>query len=122
MAWKSPIERGKHRINEKEFFRLISEQCNYIDERSVREMYMGLVRVVTQELRRKNYARLPHLGDFGFIEQKSRPAWLGKMHVRIGPRMILKFYICEKIRRYFSAKQGPHSIDPSGMGNSLHRW
>ena len=122
MPWTPPIERKKHRINEKEFFRLIAEQANYLDERLVREMYFGLVRVVTQELRSKNYARLPHLGDFGFIEQKSRPAWLGRVHVRIGPRMVLKFYVCEKMRRYFSARQGPHSIDPSSMGNAPHRW
>ena len=122
MPWTPPIERQKHRINEKEFFRLIAEQCNYQDERSVRDFYFALVRVVSQELRSKNCARLPGLGDFGLIEQKSRPAWLGKMHVRIGPRLVLKFYISEKMRRYFSARQGPHSIDPSGMGNSPHRW
>lgn len=119
MAWTPPINRKNHRINQKEFFRLLSAECNYVDERTVRMLYFGLLRVITQELRSNKCARLPHLGDFALVQQKSRPAWVGKAQVRIAPRDVLKMYPAEKMRRYFSAKQGPHTT----IGPDIrYRW
>ena len=111
MSWTPPIRRKDHRINKKEFFRLLAAECNYLDERTVREMYFGLVRVVKQELRQSKIARLPQLGDFGLIQQKPRMALVGKRQVRIGSREVVKFYPAEWIREYFAARQGLPTSD-----------
>ncbi len=118
MPWTPPIKRREHPINEKEFFRLLSAECNYIDECTVRDLYFGLVRVVKQELRTKKCARLPQLGDFGLVEQKPRMAWVGKAHALIASREVLRFYPAEYIRRYFNARQGPHHLAVSSDGNN----
>jgi len=104
MAWTPPIKRRekKNLLNDKRFYRLLSEQCNFADRDTLFIFYTGLVQVVAQELRRHKVARLPHLGDFGLVEQKPRPGWMGKVHVHMVARDVLKFYPKERFRRYFS--------------------
>ena len=114
MAWKPPIDRRgkKNLLNDKRFYRLLSEQCNYIDRDTAFLFYMGLVQLVEQELRTHKLVRLPHLGDMALVQQKARPAWVGSSHVRIGPRDVLKFYPKERVRRYFNARQWPAVVLP----------
>jgi len=112
VAWKPPINRQKNGnfLDDQRFYRLLSEKCNFIGEDISLVFYAGMVEVVRQELARHGVARLPHLGDFALVEQKSRPAWVGKVHARIGPRDVLKFYPKEKLRRYFSKRQGNPNV------------
>ena len=111
MSWKPPINRREkaNLLNDKRFYRLLSEQCNYADKDMLFLVYMGLVQVVAQELRRNDVARLPHLGDFGLVVQKPRPGWMGKAHVRMGPKKVLRFYPKERFRRYFSARNAKYT-------------
>ena len=76
-----------------------------MDQDTVSTIYMGMVKLVSQELRTNKIVRLPHLGDFALVEQKSRPAWTGRAHVQLGAKDILKFYPKEALRRYFSKWQ-----------------
>jgi nucleoid DNA-binding protein len=107
MAWKSPIERfgNKELLSEKRFYRLLSEQMNYVDPDTTFLFYIGLVALVSDELRKNKVIRLPHLGDFALVEQKPRPAWIGKIHAIIGSKEVLKFYPKERLRRYFNKRQ-----------------
>lgn len=107
MAWTPPIDRRmkKELLKDKRFYRLLSEQCPFTDRDTAFVFYTGLVQVVAQELRRHGVARMPHLGDFALVEQKARPAWVGKQHVMLGAREVLKFYPKERMRRYFNKRK-----------------
>jgi len=108
MAWKAPTKylKNKDILNDKRFFRLLSEQTNFIDPDTTFLFYIGLVALISDELRKNKIIRLPHLGDFALVEQKRRPAWMGKLHAVIGAREVLKFYPSERLRRYFNKRQG----------------
>lgn len=109
MAWTPPIKhlKKKELLNAKRFYRLISQNCNYIDPDMAFLFYIGLVLAIGDELRKHQFVRLPHLGDMALVMQKPRPAWVGKSHVVIGSRAILKFYPKEFLRRKFSKQQAP---------------
>jgi nucleoid DNA-binding protein len=108
MAWTPPTKhlKNKETLDSERFYRLLSEQSNFIDPDTSFLFYMGLVVLISDELRKNKIVRLPHLGDFALVEQRSRPAWMGKLHAVIGSREILKFYPKERLRRYFSKRQG----------------
>jgi len=76
-------------------------------------MYIAVVKLVEQELRRHKMVRLPHLGDFALVTYKGGPALVGKQQVTIGDREVLKFYPKERLRRYFNARQ-PHPLESVG--------
>jgi nucleoid DNA-binding protein len=89
-------------LDEARFFRMLSEQNNYVDKETVRDFYMGLVRLITKELRDNGVARLPHLGDFALVRAKDRMGWAGKTWAMLEGKYVLKFYPFEKWRKYFS--------------------
>lgn len=89
-------------FNKERFFRLLSEQNNYVDPKTVQDFYMGLVRLLTQELREKGVVRLPHLGDFALVKQKDKMGRVGKRNIMISGKYMLKFYPNNSWRKYFS--------------------
>ena len=103
-AWRPPINRreNKNLLNDKRFYRLLAEKCTIGDRDTLFIFYTSLVQVVTQELRRHKVVRLPHLGDFGLVEQASRPGWMGPQHVMMPRRKVLRFYPKEHFKRYFA--------------------
>ncbi|OGG50395.1 hypothetical protein A2704_05665 [Candidatus Kaiserbacteria bacterium RIFCSPHIGHO2_01_FULL_54_36b] len=107
MPYTPPIARRKNKalLNEKRFFALLSEQCNFMDQDAVSLFYASVVKVVSRELRTNKIARLPYLGDLALVTQAPRLGWSGKNRVYMGPRDVLKFYPQEKMRRYFNARQ-----------------
>lgn len=107
MAWtpKTKYLKTPELLNEKRFYRLISKECNFVDPDFTYLVYMAMVSVIGEELRRHQFCHLPHLGDFALIRQKERPGWAGKLHVVICPRMVLKFYVKEYLRRRFNKRQ-----------------
>jgi hypothetical protein len=117
MASKPPIDvralAKKGIFDEDRFFRLLSEQNNYVDPKTSKDFYMGLVRLITQELRVNGVARLPHLGDFALVKQKDHIGWAGKYQRMMEGKYVLKFYPKEIWRRYFHKLS--ESIGPSGM-------
>ena len=108
MAWtpKTKYLKRPELLNEKRFYRLLGQQSNYIDPDTALVFYAGLVGLIGEELRKNKFVRLPHLGDFALVEQKSRPAWCGRLHAVIGTREVLKFYPKEYLRRRFNKRQG----------------
>ena len=107
MPWTPKIDRrgNKALLNEKRFFTLLSEQCNFMDQDTVSMFYTGMVKVVSRELRTNKIARLPHLGDFALVPQAPRLGWMGKVRVHMGPRNVLKFFPQEKMRRYYNQRE-----------------
>ena len=88
-------------LNEEHFFELLSAQNNYVDTKTVKDFYMGLVRVLTQELRKNGVVRLPHIGDFALIKTKDHLGWAGQYQRIIHGSYRLKFYAADAWRKYF---------------------
>lgn len=107
VAWTAPTKhlRRKELLGNERFYRLLSQQSNYIDPEAVIRIYLGLVMVIEQELKKNKFIRLPVLGDFALVRQKSRPAWVGQSHCVIDGREVAKFYIKEDFRRHFNRRQ-----------------
>ncbi len=107
MPHTPPIARRKNKalLNDKRFFKLLSEQCNFMDETVVANLYMGVVRVVARELRANKIARLPHICDVALVRQRPRVGWTGKRQVYMDAQDVLKAYPTEGLRRYFRKRK-----------------
>lgn len=98
-------------LDEDRFFRMLSEQNNYVDHQTIKDFYMGLVRLATKELRENGVCRFPHLGDFALVKSRDRLGWAGKYQQMITGKYILKFYPLERWRKYFGALEGRSGIE-----------
>lgn len=93
-------------LDETRFFRLLSEQNNYVDPKTVRNFYEGLVRVIKSELRENGGIRLPDIGDMALVKVKAHIGWVGKIRQIIPESQTLKFYPKEALRKYFKLITG----------------
>ena len=118
MPHTPPIQRNKNRglLNDQRFYNLLSQQYKHISKDEAFILYIAIVKLVEQELRRHKMVRLPHLGDFALVKYKSRPALVGNQQVQLPEREVLKFYPKERLRRYFNAQQ-PHPMS-QGVNNT----
>lgn len=109
MAWTPPIKhlKKKQLLSNERFYRLLSEHSDYIAPEAVARIYLGLVVLIGDELKKHKFIRLPIIGDMALVRQKSRPAWVGRTHCVIDGREVLKFYIKEDFRRYINKRQPP---------------
>ena len=106
MAYTPPINvkelNKKGLLKEDRFFQLLSEENNYVDPKVTKDFYLGLVRVITSELRKNGVIRLPHLGDMALVKQKDRLGWSGKHQMMQTGKYMLKFYASQVWKKYFS--------------------
>jgi len=98
-------------LSEDRFFQLLSEQNNYVDKENLKNFYMSLVRVVTNDLKKNGVARLPHLGDFALVKQKDKMGLAGTMRKMITGKYVLKFYPKEAWRKYFTKFSGRSGLE-----------
>ena len=73
------------------FFRLLSEHNNYVSPETTTEFYLGLTRLIKQELRENGAIRLPGIGDLVLVKQRARPGLIGNSHTIIPEIDVLKF-------------------------------
>lgn len=88
-------------LSEKRFFRLLSEHNNYVDPKTVIDFYMGLVRLLSKELKDNGVVHLPHIGYIALLKQKIIPRKLGKTFIGGSTGYTIKFYPKEAWRKYF---------------------
>jgi nucleoid DNA-binding protein len=102
-------------LDDKKFYQDISKRCNYVNEDTVKEFYMALVRTVTAGLRENGIIRLPHLGDMALVRQKDKMGISGQKKKFIEGAHMLKFYPDYAIKGYFSelVKSSNRKLDPS---------
>lgn len=107
MAWRPPIKhlKKKELLGNERFYRLLSENAGYIAPEAAARIYLGLIVLIGDELKKHKFIRLPILGDLALVRQKSRPAWVGRTHCVIDGREVVKFYIKEDFRRHFNKRQ-----------------
>lgn len=106
----------KGHLDEKVFYRMLGEKCNYMAPEAVRSFYLGLVHHLTSELRKNGVIRLPLLGDMYLLKQKDTYGWKGRVQGEIRGRYLLKFQVNKAWREYFTAlaeKEGREgALDP----------
>lgn len=110
MVHKPPTTRQLRKKRKDRFYKLLSERSNYMDTTAIAQIYLSVVAVIVDELRRDKVVTLPLLGDLQLKEQKRRVAWVGKTQAVIGPRDVLKFRATADLKRYLSQMQGPAVI------------
>jgi len=88
-------------LDEKVFYRLLGEQCNYMAPEAVKTFYLGLVRHLTSELKKNGIVRMPLIGDMYLLKQKDTYGWVGKVMGEIRGRYLLKFKAAQSWRGYF---------------------
>ena len=107
MAWKPPInyKANKDLLRDERFYQLLSKELNHLSRDEVFIIYVAIVQVVAQELRRHKVVRLPHLGDFALVKRPSRPGIAGPHQVTLAEHEVLKFYPKQRLKRYFAERQ-----------------
>ncbi len=109
-AHKYMKKRGKRKseldlLPKEEFFRLISEKCNYVNVDLIKQVYYEMIRLTGQQLRHHGAIRYPDLGDF-YIKYRSE-----KRHRDINtreiivtpPQKVIKFTPDHKLSKYFAS-------------------
>jgi nucleoid DNA-binding protein len=107
MAWTPPTKhlRKKELLGNERFYRLLSEHSNYMDPEVAANVYLSMVYTIVDELRKHKFIRLPTLGDFALVRQKSRPALVGRSQCVIDGMEVLRFYPKHSFRGYFNERQ-----------------
>ncbi|MCR4260815.1 MAG: HU family DNA-binding protein [Candidatus Colwellbacteria bacterium] len=107
MAQAQPIEitslakRGL--LDEKRFFRLLSENNNYVDPQTIRHFYRGLVTLIKKELYENGGVRLPEIGDMALVKKKAHLGWAGSVRKIMPESKTLIFYPKEALRKHFKS-------------------
>ena len=92
-----------------ELFNRIAEKSGYTDHGIVAEVYYGLLKTITEELRAGRTVRLPELGDFSIRKWKSMNTYrfanqsMGGGVIKREGIKVVKFKPCANIGKYFNA-------------------
>lgn len=86
-----------------EFFRELCAASGYIDEASAKRVYYGLIKLLSRELRTKQYVKMPDWGLFSIIMQASRR--LMNIHTKqihmLPIKKVIKYEADYKLKDYF---------------------
>ena len=90
-------------MNKREFFYEISKNCNFVDEKSVEDMYYAMIRVIGRQLRDKKKINMPDFGQFRLHRHKPRMALnvRSKQIENLGAKTTIKFTPIYKLKAYF---------------------
>jgi nucleoid DNA-binding protein len=90
-------------MEDKEFFAMISQRCNYISEDLVKEFYYAMVKLISQELQHNGSVRLPALGDFilHYHKERNLRSVANGQIIRIPAKKNIKFSPNQGLRRFF---------------------
>jgi hypothetical protein len=103
-------------FDEDKFYQELSEQMGYVSKEQAQRFYMALVRTATKRLREKGVIKFPHLGIFALVWQGDRWGLMGKTMGRIPGCYMIRFYITESWKNYWTKFKegavGGGSLDP----------
>jgi nucleoid DNA-binding protein len=97
----------KKGVEPQEFFKLVAINSGVNDISAVRDIYYGIIRTVSRELKDKQRIKLPDWGDFYLILQKSKETFVvhgenPRTRVVLPPMFLVKFKPDHKVKKYFS--------------------
>ena len=92
-------------IGPEEFFKLVSANAGVPDVQTIKDIYYGMVRTMSREIRDKHTIKLPDWGEFSLKIHKSRKMVnvnTGKLTM-IPAKPTVKFTPDYKVKKYFYA-------------------
>lgn len=91
-------------IKSDEFFKNIARDAEIADLKLVRDVYYGMIRTISRELRGKHTVKLPDWGEFVLRIHKSRNfISVNGEPGRLPAKPTLKFVPDHKVKKYFYA-------------------
>lgn len=91
------------KLSKEEFFAEISQLANFCDEELVRNVYYGMVKVISRQLRAGKSVKLPDWGEFYLLN--SAPRQMAEVKsgriISIGMKKCVKFEPDYKVKAYF---------------------
>lgn len=117
MAHASPIDireiEKTGAIDEERFYRLLSAENNYVDPRTVKNFYLGLCRLIDNDLKTQGVCRLPLIGDIALVKQKPHKGLSGGIQSILTGKYVLTMYFKRSWKDIFSklAERGDR-LDP----------
>lgn len=94
-------------IGPEEFFIKVTTLSGVNDIQTVRDIYYGMVRTISRELKEKGIVKLPDWGDFYIVVQKEK-VWPTREEngvkmpaIVIPPTAMVKFSPDYKVKKYF---------------------
>lgn len=90
-------------IKSEEFFKQVAINSGVVDLETVKNIYYGIVRTISRELRNKQVVNLPDWGEFVMVVHKSRKALnvtTGELEI-LPPKPTVKFKPDYKVKKYF---------------------
>jgi nucleoid DNA-binding protein len=90
-------------IEQDEFFKKVALDSGLSDVEIVRNVFYGMIRTISRELRTRQIIKLPNWGTFLLRIYKSRKIFNvnDKSHISIPAKPVLKFVADTKVKRYF---------------------
>lgn len=90
-------------VNSADFFKQVALNSGLSDLQTIKNVYYGMVRTISRELRGRQIVDLPDLGRFLLVTYKSRKCLnVSSREVRIiPPKVVIRFQTDRKIRKYF---------------------
>lgn len=87
----------------KKFLPDLSENCNYLPEATIQEVYYGLIKMIGARLLKNGKVNCPDLGEFVLVTRKPHMALDVKSQkmVLLGERKMVKFRPCRKMKAHF---------------------
>lgn len=90
-------------IKPEEFFRLIAINSGISDLETIKDIYYGMIRTISRELRDKQTIKLPDWGDFNLKIHKARKykETNNNTFIDLPAKPTVKFVPDYKVKRYF---------------------
>lgn len=90
-------------IKSEEFFKQVALNSGIVDLQTVKNIYYGIIKTISKELKGKQVINLPDWGKFFLTTYKSRKALNvsnGEIEI-LPPKLAVKFQADYKVKKYF---------------------
>lgn len=90
-------------INSEEFFKQVAVNSGIVDLQTVKNIYYGMVKTISRELRGRQIINLPDWGKFSLFLRKSKKTLnVSSREMEIlPPKTVVKFQPDYKVKKYF---------------------
>lgn len=99
-------------VSPEEFFKLVALNSGASDLKNVKDIFYGMIRTISRELRNKGIVDLPDWGRFEVkIYKERRILDVNLKELLVVPETpMVKFYPCKAVKKYFYSLGGERKI------------